>query len=392
MSRGTQLQEMEVKTQQSKTAVNANAKPGDPMPTMADPGTQLASVEDLGGPTPENSKPDDDSNKLKTPGATLKQVKDIVNKNAKPADPMPAGMKEEEAEIEGEVVSEQDTDEDLGEISENQEDDLHNKVEQAITEEPAEEEEVVAEDSKEEIDVSADVEALLQGEELSEEFQTKAKTIFEAAINSKVDAIQEELEKVYSEKLAEEIESTKTSLTERVDSYLEYVADEWLHENQLAVDQGLKAEMSESFMTGLKGLFEEHYVSVPEEKYDVLESMVNKLDEMESKLNEQIDKNIALNKRLSESTSDGILSDVSEGLAVTQKEKLASLAESVEFESEENYREKLVTLRNSYFPNSAPSAQRDNTEFIAEGTSNDSTKVAGNVAKYVDALQRFSKK
>ena len=391
MSRGTQLQEMEVKTQQSKTAVNANAKPGDPMPTMADPGTQLASVEDLGGPTPENSKPDDDSNKLKTPGATLKQVKDIVNKNAKPADPMPAGMKEEE-EVEGEVVSEQDTDEDLDEISENQEDDLHNKVEQAITEEPAEEEEVVAEDSKEEIDVSADVEALLQGEELSEEFQEKAKTIFEAAINSKVDAIQKELETIYSEKLAEEIESTKTSLTERVDSYLEYVADEWLHENQLAVDQGLKAEMSESFMTGLKGLFEEHYVSVPEEKYDVLESMVNKLDEMESKLNEQIDKNIALNKRLSESTSDGILSEVSEGLAVTQKEKLASLAESVEFESEANYREKLVTLRNSYFPNSAPSAQRDNSEFIAEGTSNDSTKVAGNVAKYVDALQRFSKK
>ena len=391
MSRGTQLQEMEVKTQQSKTAVNANAKPGDPMPTMADPGTGLASVEDLGGPTPENSKPDDDSNKLSTPGATLKQVKDIVNKNAKPADPMPAGMKEEE-KVEGEVVSEQDTDEDLDEISENQEDDLHNKVEKAITEEPAEEEEVVAEDSKEEIDVSADVEALLQGEELSEEFQEKAKTIFEAAINSKVDAIQKELETIYSEKLAEEIESTKTSLTERVDSYLEYVADEWLHENQLAVDQGLKAEMSESFMTGLKGLFEEHYVSVPEEKYDVLESMVNKLDEMESKLNEQIDKNIALNKRLSESTSDGILSEVSEGLAVTQKEKLASLAESVEFESEANYREKLVTLRNSYFPNSAPSAQRDNTEFIAEGTSNDSTNVAGNVAKYVDALQRFSKK
>ena len=391
MSRGTKLQEMEVKTQQSKTAVNANAKPGDPMPTMADPGTGLASVEDLGGPTPENSKPDDNSNMLKTPGATLKQVKDIVNKNAKPADPMPAGMKEEE-EVEGEVVSEQDTDEDLDEISENQEDDLHNKVEQAITEEPAEEEEVVAEDAVEEIDVSADVEALLQGEELSEEFQEKAKTIFEAAINSKVDAIQNELETIYSEKLAEEIESTKASLTERVDSYLEYVADEWLHENQLAVDQGLKAEMSESFMTGLKGLFEEHYVSVPEEKYDVLESMVNKLDEMESKLNEQIDKNIALNKRLSESTSDGILSEVSEGLAITQKEKLASLAESVEFESEENYREKLVTLRNSYFPNSAPSAQRDNSEFIAESTSNDSTKVAGNVAKYVDALQRFSKK
>ena len=150
--------------------------------------------------------------------------------------------------------------------------------------------------------------------------------------------------------------------------------------------------MSESFMTGLKGLFEEHYVSVPEEKYDVLESMVNKLDEMESKLNEQIDRNVALNKRLSESTSDGILSDVSEGLAVTQKEKLASLAESVEFESEQNYREKLVTLRESYFPTTAPSAQRDNTEFIAEGSNNDTPKVSGNVANYLTALQRFSKK
>jgi len=392
MSRGTQLQEMEVKTQQSKTAVNANAKPGDPMPTMADPGTGLASVEDLGGPTPENSKPDDDSNKLSTPGATLKQVKDIVNKNAKPADPMPAGMKEEEAEVEGKVVSEQDTDEELDEISENQEDDLHNKVEQAITEEPAEEEEVVAEDSKEEIDVSADVEALLQGEELSEEFQEKAKTIFEAAINSKVSIIKENLEKEYAKVLKEEIDSTKIQLTERVDSYLEYVANEWLEENSLAVEQGLKAEMSESFLTGMKSLFEEHYVSIPEDKYDVLESMVNKLDDMEEKLNEQIDKNVNLTKRLAESKSDGILSDVSEGLAVTQKDKLASLAESVEFESESDYREKLVTLRNSYFPTrQVASTQSEDSEMLSESKET-VARPTGSMDNYLTALQRITKK
>ena len=165
--------------------VTKGAKSADPMPKAPNYVPDAGAVEDLGGPTPENSKPDDNSNMLKTPGATLKQVKDIVNKYAKPADPMPAGMKEEEAEVEGEVVSEQDTDEELDEISENQEDDLHNKVEQAITEEPAEEEEVVAEDSKEEIDVSADVEALLQGEELSEEFQEKAKTILKQQLTQK---------------------------------------------------------------------------------------------------------------------------------------------------------------------------------------------------------------
>ena len=139
-----------------------------------------------------------------------------------------------------------------------------------------------------------------------------------------------------------------------------------MQENQIAVESGLKTEMTESFLEGMKSLFEEHYVSVPEDKYDVLESMVDKLDEMEEKLNEQIDKNVALNKRLAESKSDGILSDVSEGLAVTQKDKLASLAESVEFESESDYREKLVTLRNSYFPTSNASTQSDNSEMLSE--------------------------
>ena len=399
MSRGTKLQEMEVKTQQSKTVVNANAKPADPMPTMADPGTQLGNVEDLGGPTPENSKPDDDSNKLKTPGGTLKQVKDIVTKGAKPADPAPAGMKEEE-EVDGEVVAEEP------EVSE-EKSELHNKVEEAIasneeemeeaikeSEETKEEEEVVAEQEEViEVNVEDDINALIAGEELSEEFQEKAKTIFEAAINSKVSIIKEDLEKEYAKVLQEEIDSTKIQLTERVDSYLEYVAGEWLEENSLAVEQGLKAEMSESFLTGMKSLFEEHYVSIPEDKYDVLESMVNKLDDMEEKLNDQIDKNVGLTKRLAESKSDGILSDVSEGLAVTQKDKLASLAESVEFESESDYREKLVTLRNSYFPTrQVASTPSDDSEMLSEESNAPEAKSTGTMANYLTTLQRITKK
>jgi len=389
MSRGTNLQEMEVKTQQSKTVVNANAKPADPMPTMADPGTQLGNVEDLGGPTPENSKPDDDSNKLKTPTGTLKQVKDVVTKGAKPAD---GGVKEEEVEVEGDVVSEEPTDE---------ESTLRKKMEEAIKESEdtveevtAEGEEVVTEEEEViEVNVEDDINALIAGEELSEEFEEKARTIFETAINSKVSLIKEDLEKEYAKILQEEIDSTKVELTERVDSYLEYVANEWLEENSLAVEQGLKAEMSESFLTGMKSLFEEHYVSIPEDKYDVLESMVNKLDDMEEKLNEQIEKNVGLTKRLAESKSDGILSDVSEGLAVTQKDKLASLAESVEFESETDYREKLVTLRNSYFPTrQVASTQSEDSEMLSEEANAPAAESTGTMANYLTTLQRITKK
>ena len=216
--------------------------------------------------------------------------------------------------------------------------------------------------------------------------------IFESAINAKVSEIKEELEASYASVIEEQVTEFKSELTERVDSYLEYVSSEWLEENQLSVEEGLKAEMSESFLSGMKNLFEEHYVSIPEDRYDVLESMVNKLDEMEGKLNEQIDRNVALNKRLAESTSDGILSDVSEGLAVTQKEKLATLAESVEFESETEYREKLVTLREAYFPSRpAASAQTDSSEFIAEEASVDQN-VSGSMAGYLSALGRVTRK
>ena len=324
------------------------------------------SYEDLGGPTPENYKPDDDSAKLKEPGGTLKQVKDVVNKGAKPADPM-KGMKEEEVLETEETIEEEET-----------------STEDVVAEEETAEE-VVAE-----YDVEEDVNALLGGEELSEEFKEKAKTIFEAAINAKVAGIKEELEAQYAEKLAEEVEAAKESLAERVDSYLEYVADEWFEENALAIENGLKTEMTESFLTGMKGLFEEHYVTIPEDKYDVLESMVEKLDDMETKLNEQIEKNINLNGRLADATAGGILDQVSEGLAVTQKEKLASLSESVEFESEDQYREKLETLKESYFSGKAPVAK---TETLSEGVDNSEgvESHSASMAAYLRTLGSFGK-
>jgi len=378
MSRGD-LQEMEVGTKQSKTAVNAGAKAGDPMPKLTTGGT-TPNVEDLGGPTPDNYKPDDNSAKLKTPGASLKQVKDVVNKGAKAADPAPKGVKEEEEISDESVIGEEEvtTDEVVAE---------EETSEGVVAEEETTDEEVVEEtETIAEFDIEEDVNALLAGEELSEEFQEKAKTIFEAAITSRVAAIKESLETEYSEKLAEETEGVKAELNERVDSYLEYVADEWFTENQLAVEQGLKSEMSESFLSGMKSLFEEHYVTIPEEKYDVLESMVEKLDEMETKLNEQIEKNVSLNSRLAESVADGILESVSEGLAATQKEKLASLSESVEFESEESYREKLVTLKESYFPNAAPATKAEN---LSEGVDNSPESISGSMGAYLKTLSQF---
>ena len=359
-----------------ENVVTKGAKPADPMPSSG------ASVEDLGGPTPENYKPDDDSAKLKDPSATLAQVKDVVNAKA---------AKAEEAEVDGEVIEEEEATTD--EVVAEEETATEEESTDVVAEEETSEEEVI-EEEEEKIDIEADVAALIEGEELSEEFQAKAKTIFEGAIRSKVAEIKEELQESYATALVEELDKIKEGLTDRVDAYLEYVADEWMQENALQVENGLKTEMTESFLSGMKSLFEDHYVTIPEEKYDVLNSMVDKLDEMENKLNEQIDRNVALNRRLAESTADVIFADVAEGLADTQKEKLATLAENVEFESETDYREKLGTLKESYFP-SKTSAPKSTSENLSEEVSTDeapSVEVAPRMQAYLDILSRAAKK
>jgi hypothetical protein len=393
MSRGKNLQEMEVGTTQSKTAVNAGSKAAEPMHklTTGIPDGQTTSWADLGGPTPENYRSDDDSAKLGDAAAPLKQVKDVVNKGSKAAE----GMKKAPAYATtgGSTVS-RSAGESMKKMAKpvKEEEDLEDEYDEVIVEAEKEEEEDSKEDEKEdskeskkkskkeddeddqdedevkkeEFDIEEDVNALLEGEELSEEFQEKAKIIFEAALRSKVSEVRESLESQYEERLVEEVTEIKSILEERLDAYLEYVAQEWLEENALAVEQGLRTEMTESFIQGMKGLFEEHYVEIPEEKYDVLESMVEKLDDMETKLNEQIEKNVSLNKRLAESVAGGIFDNVTEGLALSQKEKLASLAESVEFESESQYREKLETLKESYFP-SKTASPKATSETLSEG-------------------------
>ena len=352
----------------------------------ADPAPAGVPVEDLGGPTPENYRPDDNSAQLKDPAATLKQVQDVVNSKA---------TKAEEATPEGDVVSEEEVTTDEVVAEEEVTTDEVVAEEETTEEEVVSEEETTEEGTIAEINVEEDLKALIEGEELSEEFQDKARVIFETAIKTKVEEIKEELQESYATALVEELETIKGGLIERVDSYLEYVSDEWIQENALQVESGLKTEMTESFLEGMKGLFEEHYVTIPEEKYDVLNSMVDKLDEMENKLNEQIDKNVALNKRLSESTADVIFADVSEGLADTQREKLASLAENVEFESETDYREKLGTLKESYFPSKGTSTPKSTSENLSEEVSTDevaSQDVSPSMQAYLDTLSRSAKK
>ena len=370
---------------QSKTAVNANAAPGNPLPKEGSNASGVSTpgntppFEDLGGPTVDNASPTNDSAKLKDPAGSLKQVRDVVNKKGGKADAMKGLNSGDEVEIKDdqEVVAEEPAVEE----------------DQVVAEEETTEEEVVNEaPDYTEISIDEDVNALVAGEELSEEFKEKAKTILEAAVKGKVVQIKEVLDKEYEEKLLEEVEEIKGALNERVDSYLEYVADEWFTENQLAVENGLKEELTESFMTGLKSLFEEHYVSIPEEKYDVLESMVEKLDDMEAKLNEQIEKNVTLTQRLSESSADVILADISEGLAETQKEKLASLSESVEFASEESYREKLETLKESYFPSKKSAPTQAKSETLSEGVDSSAESISGSMASYLKMVSAISNK
>jgi hypothetical protein len=409
MSRGKNLQEMEIGTKQSNTAVNAGSKSGDPMPklTTGIPDGQSGSWEDLGGPTPENYTNDPEGPaKLKDAAAVLQQVRNVVNAKAKAADPMPTMKKPVDEE------SEYDDEDEIVEAKEEKEDeDMEDEAPKSKSkkkgmmkdkkEEEDEDEEGCGKDKevKEELQmiedqIEEDVAALLSGEDLSEEFKFKARTVFEAALNARTEQIEEAIIRQYEDQLAEEVQEIAEALTERVDAYLEYVADEWITENALAIETGLKTEMTESFLNGMKELFEDHYVTIPEDRYDVLESMVEKLDDMETKLNEQIERNVALNQRLAESATDVIFAEVAEGLAISQKDKLASLAENVEFDGEGEYREKLVTLRESYFPTYTSAPARNRQDYLVEETTDSVPYSAptGVMEAYVNAFAKVSKK
>ena len=258
----------------------------------------------------------------------------------------------------------------------------------AKMEETESEEETITET---ELDFTEDVDALVAGEDLSEEFRAKAATIFEAAVTSRVNKEVAALQEAFESTLTEEVEKIQTELAEKVDDYLTYAAENWMKENALQIEHGIKTEMAESFFNGLKGLFLEHNFSVPEEKFNLLDGMVEEIDDMEAKLNEQIDANVALNKRIGEFVKMEIVNECATGLAETQKEKLASLAEGVEFETEEDFRKKVETIKESYFTRKA-----ELTESVSEPTEEASEPlveetVSGSMSKYVDAIARWSK-
>jgi hypothetical protein len=289
-------------------------KGGMPMEKM--PGSE---VEDLGGPTPQNYKQDDDSAKIHAG----KGAKSAVAPTTKPSD---ASSKMEEEELNGEVISEKSHD-------------------------MEEKKEMMKKKMKE------DVDALFADDStISEEFKSKVSTIFEARVEDRVLQIEEEIETRYAGMLEEAVESVKADLTEKVDDYLSYVVEQWMEENQIAIESGLRAELTEDFIGGLRNLFAEHYIDVPAEKVDLVDELAGKVEELESKLNEEIERGVSYAKALVESRKNEIAREIGEGLTATQAEKIKTLAESVEFSTEDEYKSKLETLRENYFPSGTKKA------------------------------------
>jgi len=313
----------EVELAEAPNVVTKDAQPAEPTHLKND-------AEDLGAPVvkPTDSNPD--------AAKKVSKVSDQVNKDAKdvslPKDNKPSGMKEEEVEVEGEEIAE------------------------------------TAESTEMEIDLTDDVKALVSSDaDLSEEFKEKAATIFETAVKTRIQEQTKILEAQYEEKLSTEKETVKEAMVEKVDSYLNYVVEEWMKENELAVERGIRTEIAEDFITGLKGLFKEHYIEVPEEKYNVLDDLTNQVKDLEGKLNEQIEKNVNLSKVVSESEKATLIADVSADLAETEKEKFAKMAENVEFDSAPKFKEKLETVKESYFPKTKieEAASKDEVDSVA---------------------------
>ena len=337
-----------------ESSVTAGAKPAEPQGKLGADGSSLAGVQDLGGPTPFNSKPTDDSNKYKT----------IAGGNAQAPTTKPS-----DASASTQTFS------DKGDVKAG-----HEPEGDVIAETPAEEESVI------EVDLSADVAALTEGEDLSEEFKEKAKTIFEAAVVSKLNEELERMHEDYAKALDTEIETVKTELAEKVDDYLSYAVGQWMDKNSLQIESGIKAEMGESVLTGLKQVFVENYIDLPDEKVDLVDGLQEQLNKMESKLNESIEENVGLSKKVGGYIKNGIVTEIAEGLSLSQKEKLVSLAEAVEFENEESFKAKVSTLRESYF-----STKPEKTE-VSEDVQVENAPEAGSAMDaYSQAIARWAK-
>ncbi len=328
------------KLMEAAADILASGKGKNAMPMEKMPGSE---VEDLGGPTPQNSKPDDDSNKIHAG----KSAKSAVAPTTKPSD---ASAKMEETENEDDVIAEMQ-----GDASKDKSMMKKMKMKEKMKE---------------------DVDALFADDStISEEFKSKVSTIFEARVNDRVTQIEEEIETRYAGMLEEAVEAVKTDLTEKVDDYLSYVVEQWMEENAIAIETGLRAELTEDFIAGLRNLFAEHYIDVPAEKVDLVEELAGKVEELEGKLNEEIERGVGFAKALVESRKVEIAREVTEGLTATQAEKIKSLAEGVEFSTEDEYKSKLETVRENYFPSGTKKASEDQLNEQFEDTESEKKAV-----------------
>lgn len=360
--------------------VTAHAKPGDRMQRLqhSTPG-QGASPEELGGSS--TTKPEGDEIGKKA-SSRMKKSSSKVNAGAKSPDgmarlqgsaPGQKGMREEEELDDEELIYEAQEDDEEDEDEEDEKEEKKSSKKEK-TEMKAEEIEV---------DITDDLNALFHGEELSEHFMQKAATIFEAAVKAKVVEEVQKFEALYEQRLIEEIEEIAESLETRVDAHLDYVAEQWIAENQLSVDNGIKTEIAENLMQGLANLFLENNIDLPEEQQDVVAEMAARLDEMEEKLNEQIEVNVELNQEIGSYIKHGIIAEVSEGLAETQKEKLFNLSEGVEFISEESFRDKIETIKENYFP-------KVQSNYVEDLVEKNQDFYEGPMAAYVNAVSRWA--
>ena len=245
-----------------------------------------------------------------------------------------------------------------------------------------------AKDKVKDMDMKEDVSALTDGEDLSEEFKAKAATIFEAAVKAKLVEEIEKLEGEYESKVAEKVEETKSEIVEKVDAYLNYVVEEWMKENELAIEKGLRNEITEDFIGGLKSLFESHYINVPQEKYDVIESQAAEIEKLKEEVNRSIEKNIELNQKIAESTREEIIKDVSSDLAATEVDKLKGLAEGIEYKDADSFRKSVETLKNSYYPKAKASDTESNE--VAEQNAG-SGNLSESMAAYTAAISKSKK-
>ena len=311
-------------------------------------------VQDLGGPTNTNSKPLDDSNKVKT--AT--EDNSAKNKASIATKPSAASAKMEDTEVEVK-------DEDIIEEDENLDEKYHMKKE--AKKEDDEDKEEVEEGYKK--SMKEDIDAMFADDEtISEDFKSKAATIFEARVHDRVTQIEEEIEAKYAGQLEEAVETIKSDLTEKVDNYLSYVVEQWMADNELAIESGLRSELTEEFIAGMRNLFAEHYIDVPAEKVDLVDELATKVEELEGKLDEEIERGVEYKQALVESRKNEITRVVTEGLTDTQVEKIKSLAESVEFSTEDEYKSKLETIRENYFPSDVKKADAEQLHENVEDT------------------------